>query len=218
MAVSRIPAVPTLLQVLCDSTGMGFAAVVRVTDGTWTACAVRDGINFGLQPGGQLDVRTTLCFESRAACKPIMINRASTDPVYRDHHTARQYRIESYFSVPIVLADGDYFGNLCAIDRLPAKAFDPKIIAMFEGFARMLALQHAQQQAREQEQSVLRDERAASDSREQFIAILGHDLRCPAQAILTTAELIEREARRCGGRRHASARQDKRAPHVAAHR
>jgi len=60
LAVGRINSVPTLLQVLCETTGMRFAAVARVTDRTWTACAVHDDINFGLIPGGQLDVNTTL--------------------------------------------------------------------------------------------------------------------------------------------------------------
>jgi hypothetical protein len=37
-AVGRIEAIPTLLQVLCESTGMRFAAVARVTENTWIAC------------------------------------------------------------------------------------------------------------------------------------------------------------------------------------
>ena len=69
-AVARISAVPSLLKIICQNTGMGFAAVARVTDGTWTACAVEDNIQFGLKPGGQLQVETTLCSESRAARQP----------------------------------------------------------------------------------------------------------------------------------------------------
>ena len=64
-AISRIEAVPSLLQVLCDTSGMGFAPVARVTGGTWTACAVRDTVSFGLKPGGQLPLETTLCTEVR---------------------------------------------------------------------------------------------------------------------------------------------------------
>ena len=64
-AVTRIEAVPTLLQVLCEITGMRFSAVARVTDGTWTACAVQDGIGFGMSRGDQLDVNTTICCEVR---------------------------------------------------------------------------------------------------------------------------------------------------------
>jgi GAF domain-containing protein len=140
-AVGRIGAVPTLLDVLCSMTGMRFAAVARVTENTWTICAVRDDINFGLRPGGQLDVETTLCIEAKRALEPIVIERASTDERYRDHHTPNLYSIESYVSVPIVLQDGRYFGNLCAIDPAPAKLKDSKVLDMFKSFAALIASQ-----------------------------------------------------------------------------
>ena len=66
-AVARIDAVPTILEVVCRTTGMGFAAVARVTEERWIACAVRDEISFGLKPGGELKVETTICNEIRAS-------------------------------------------------------------------------------------------------------------------------------------------------------
>jgi GAF domain-containing protein len=107
--IGRIGAVPSMLRVICKNTGLGFAAVARVTDGTWTACAVQDDIQFGLLPGGQLDVHTTLCSEARAMRRPVVIDHASLDPVYREHHTPRIYNIESYISVPIVLSERRLF-------------------------------------------------------------------------------------------------------------
>ena len=183
LAVGRINSVPTLLQVLCETTGMRFAAVARVTDRTWTACAVHDDINFGLIPGGQLDVNTTLCTEVRQSRVPIVIDKASSDPRYCNHHTPRFYNIESYVSVPIVLADGRYFGNLCAIDPAPAKVSDPRVVSMFNRFAELIAQNLENDAARNSAVSALLDERAASELREQFIAILGHDLRNPLAAL-----------------------------------
>jgi len=191
-SVGRLDAVPTLLRVLCDVTGMGFAAVARVTQGTWTACAVDDRIQFGLRPGGQLDVTTTLCLEARATRQPIAIDQASTDPRYCEHQTPKLYRIESYVSVPIVFPDGRYFGNLCAIHPAPASVDNPRVIGMFEGFARLIGLQLHSELNRERDASRLRDERASGELRDQFIAILGHDLRNPLQAIFATSELLER--------------------------
>jgi signal transduction histidine kinase len=171
---------------------MGFAAVARVTDETWVACAVADDIHFGLKPGGQLDVRTTLCIESRAARAPVVIDCASTDPRYNSHHTPKLYNIESYVSVPIVLASGRYFGNLCAIDPKPANVSEPRIVSMFKHFADIIALQLESELIREEEHAALLDERASSELREQFIAILGHDLRNPLQAVYAGGELLER--------------------------
>jgi len=45
-AVQGIAAVPRILEVVCRSTGMGFAAVARVTEQRWVCCAVRDEIAF----------------------------------------------------------------------------------------------------------------------------------------------------------------------------
>lgn len=194
-AVGRIAAVPTLLRVLCETTGMGFAAVARVTDDSWTACAVHDEIAFGLKPGGQLDVHTTLCKEARSARAPIVIDQASVDPVYRDHHTPRLYSIESYVSVPIVLGDGAYFGNLCAIDPRPAKVSDPRIASMFARFAELIGQQLDGERQREEAHAALLDEQAVGELREQFIAILGHDLRNPLSAVSACSQLMERKAK-----------------------
>lgn len=191
-AIARISAVPSLLKLVCQNTGMGFAAVARVTDGTWTACAVQDDIQFGLMPGGQLDVHTTLCKESRAARLPVVIDHASQDPLYHTHHTPRLYNIESYISVPIVRPGGEYFGNLCAIDPRPHVVSDARTVAMFTAFADLIGLQLDADDRRDASESALLSERATAELREQFIAVLGHDLRNPLAAVGATAELLAR--------------------------
>ena len=192
--IGRIDAVPMLLRIVSETTGMGFAAVARVTDGTWTACAVHDRIDFNLQPGGQLELSSTLCTEVRASRTPVVIDQASLDPHYGNHHTPRLYRIESYVSVPIVLSDGQYFGNLCAIDPRPARVSDAATLAMFTSFAQLIALQLEAERRSEVERIELLDERAAGELREQFIAVLGHDLRTPLAALSACGTLLARQA------------------------
>jgi len=191
-AVGNLSVVPKLLEILCTITGMRFAAVARVSGESWTACAVKDDINFGLVPGGQLELQSTLCVESRAARAPIVIDQATTDVRYRNHHTPRTYNIESYVSVPIIMPDGRYFGNLCAIDPRPANVSDARTLAVFTGFAQIIASQLEDELKREKDHNTWRDERAAGELRDQFLAILGHDLRNPLQAISSTAALLER--------------------------
>ena len=192
-ALNRLQAVPTLLEVLCESTGMRFAAVARVTENTWTACVVKDEISFGITAGGQLDLESTLCIESKRSNAPIVIEQASTDPRYCDHPTPKLYKIESYVSVPIVLPNGRYFGNLCAIDPAPAKVADPKILKMFTRFAALIGMLLDSEMARQADQSALRGAHADNEVREQFIAILGHDLRNPLQAIYSAGVLLEKK-------------------------
>ena len=193
-AIGRIEAVPRLLKVLCETTGMGFAAVARVTDERWVACAVEDRVSFGLTPGGELPVASTLCHDVRASDRPIFIDHASQDPVFCTHHTPRIYKIESYASVPIKLSDGEYFGNLCAIDAQPHKMREPKVVALFELFAQLIALHLDNDRERASTESMLMDEREAGELREQFIAVLGHDLRNPLAAIAMGATLLRRKA------------------------
>ena len=210
-AIGRIDAVPTILEAVARTTGMRFCAVARVTDTSWTACAVQDDIDFGLKPGGALDLHTTLCKEVRDCGTPVVIDHASEDPRYRDHHTPRLYNIQSYISVPIVLKSGEYFGNLCAIDPRPVKLSEPRTLALFTLLAELIALQLENDRTRSVEQTALLDAHAAGELREQFIAILGHDLRNPLAAISACAEVLQRkspteETSRLGQRIAANAR------------
>jgi len=137
-AVSAISVVPSILEVICQSTGMGFAAVARVTEDRWIACGVRDEIAFGLEPGSELDVETTICHEIRAHRDPVVIDDVDRDPLYRAHPTPRIYGLKSYISVPIVLSDGSFFGTLCAISQKPAHVSRPEIRGLFGLFAQMI--------------------------------------------------------------------------------
>lgn len=56
---NRMEPVQTILRVLRRSTGLRIALVARVTEESWTACAVLDEANFGLKPGDQLELRNT---------------------------------------------------------------------------------------------------------------------------------------------------------------
>lgn len=191
-AIGHIDAVPTLLKVLCEITGMRFAAVARVTDTIWTACAVKDDIPLGVTPGCQVALSMTLCFESRVSRAPIVIEHASVDPRYQTHPIPKVGQVESYVSVPIILVGGRYFGSLCALDTSPAKVAEARIVSMFERFAALIASQLDSQLLQEHEHRALLDERAAGELREQFIAILGHDLRNPLHAVYASGDMLEK--------------------------
>ena len=58
-AINRIEAVQMILKTLARSTKMRVSLVSRITDDSWTACAVIDEANFGLQKGSELDLAST---------------------------------------------------------------------------------------------------------------------------------------------------------------
>ena len=140
-AIGRVDIVPTILATVCRATGMGFAAVARVTDDRWIACSVRDEINFGLEPGDELKLETTICHEIRQSGQSVVIDDVASDALFCDHHTPALYGFRSYISVPIALADGRFFGTLCAIDPQPHSLNNPNTIDMFNMFARIIGSQ-----------------------------------------------------------------------------
>ena len=169
---------------------MGFAAVARVTEHRWIACAVRDEINFGLQPGGELQVETTICDEIRNNGEAIVIDHVTEDDEFCNHPTPKMYGFQSYISVPIYRSDGQFFGTLCAIDPKPACVNTPETVGMFKLFAELIAFHLDAQDRLKLSETALLGERETAQLREQFIAVLGHDLRNPLNAVSGGAEML----------------------------
>jgi signal transduction histidine kinase len=189
-AIGRIPAVKSILEVVCRTTGMGFAAVARVTEDRWVVCDVRDEISFGLKPGGELKVETTICNEIRQSGTAVIIDHVAESNEFSRHPTPQMYGFQSYISVPITLADGRFFGTLCSIDPRPARVNTPEIAGMFHLFAQLIAFHLDAQERLSASERTLLDERRTSELREQFIAVLGHDLRNPLASIDGGATLL----------------------------
>ena len=192
-AVQGIAAVPRILEVVCRSTGMGFAAVARVTEQRWVCCAVRDEIEFGLVPGGELEVETTLCHEIRQSREAVVIDNVAEDTIYCGHHTPTKYGFQSYISMPIILSDGTFFGTLCAIDPRPARLDTPQTIGMFKLFSELIATHLEAADRLAVTEARLLSERETSELREQFIAVLGHDLRNPLASIAAGTRMLTKE-------------------------
>ena len=190
--VNSITAITGILEVVCRTTGMRFAAVARVTDKKWIACAVKDDVNFGLEPGGELDLGTTICDEIRDSHVPVVFDDAQAHPVYADHHTPRIYGLRSYISFPIIRANGEMFGTLCAIDPEPRQVSSDETKEMFRLFAELIAFHLDAADKFDAQSSDLEAQRRESELRDQFIAILGHDLRNPVASIAAGLKLIGR--------------------------
>src|SRR6188472_4344946 len=120
-AVQDISSVSTMLDVICRITGMGFAAIARVTASRWVACCVRDDISFGVKPGDELELET-ICSKSQHHRGSLIIDE-----------------VKSFISMPIELPDGDLFGTLCAMDPRPTRVNTPEIVGTFKLFAELIA-------------------------------------------------------------------------------
>ena len=124
-----------ILEEVCRLTGMGFAAVARVTEERWIACQLIDRIEFGLDPGDELEIKKTICDDIRKCGHPIVIDHIGADPAWRTHPVPILFGFESYASFPVTLADGRFYGTLCAIDPKPRPLSAPETIAALQACA-----------------------------------------------------------------------------------
>jgi hypothetical protein len=192
--VGGLAIIPSMLQVICRTTGMGFAAVAKVTEDRWIACGVRDEINFGLKPGGELKVDTTICDEIRESEKGVIIDHVETDPDYCTHLTPKMYGFQSYISIPVILRNGVFFGTLCAIDPNPANLKNMAVVEMFNLFTDLLsfhisALHESERQRRELHWSGV-ELRGQKDEVLQFRHISDHTLQEPLRKIRLFSDLL----------------------------
>ena len=133
------PEIKAILLEVCHATRMGFVGVARVTEERWIAAQVVDRIEFGLNPGEELDVKKTICDDIRQCGQAIIIDRIADDPEWRKHPVPALYGFESYASIPIFLADGSFYGTLCAIDPEPRTLSGPETIALLKNCAERVA-------------------------------------------------------------------------------
>ncbi len=189
--ISSISAITQILDVVCRTTGMGFAAIARVTSDRWVACAVKDDIQFGLRPGDELNLETTICNEIKINRKAVVIDHVAEDEKYSSHHTPLLYGFQSYISVPIYLKDGAFFGTLCSIDPRPANLKNTGMLEMFNLFSDLVSYHISTAQELLVTQQDLQEEKKTAGLREQFIAVLGHDLRNPVNAIANSAQALQ---------------------------
>ena len=128
-----------ILEEMAALTGMGFVAVARVTETHWIAYQVLDQIDFGMSPGDELRVSTTICNDIRETGNAVVIDNVSSNPKWQTHPAPALYGFKSYVSMPIVLSDGSFYGTLCAVDPTPRKLTGSGILQALEMFAGRVA-------------------------------------------------------------------------------
>ncbi|CAN5324546.1 hypothetical protein BH10PSE13_BH10PSE13_11600 [soil metagenome] len=128
--------VRAILRQLCDVTQMGFGAVARVTDKRWIVVQVLDKIEFGLNPGEELELKTTICDEIRQDGNRVIIDDVDGNIDWQTHHTPMMYGFKSYVSFPLFGPDGAFFGTLCAIDPVRRTLSTRETVAAIDALAR----------------------------------------------------------------------------------
>ncbi|HEY0585110.1 MAG TPA: GAF domain-containing sensor histidine kinase [Pseudoduganella sp.] len=192
-AIARIEAVPTILEVVAELTGLRFVCIARVIESTLYICAVLDKLNLGFHVGDSFDVKTTLCEKVREKQAPVIIDSVP-DSEYRNHPAPKLYGFRSYFSIPLYRPDGEYFGTLCGLDPEPAHLSTQAMRKTLGLFAELIARQLANEAVLGRTRLALDDAIETSVLREQFIAALSHDVRTPLATILNGIDILGHSA------------------------
>ncbi|GAB3314484.1 GAF domain-containing sensor histidine kinase [Larkinella ripae] len=192
--IRQIPIVPTILDVICETTGMGFAAVARVTPERWIACSVQDDIRFGLVPGDELKIETTICNEIQGNREAVIIDHVQESVAFCNHHTPLMYGFQSYISFPIILKNGEFFGTLCAIDPRPAQLNNSKVVGLFSLFADLISFHIQQLDLLDRTQFVVQNLSQqltdSIDENRQYQRLSSHHLQEPLRKIRIFSEML----------------------------
>lgn len=186
--------VGTILETIMLATQMRFAGVARVTADRWVACRTVDEADFAIAEGDEIEIESTFCRTVRETSEMVIFSDAATDPVYQNHPIATAFGIVSYASVPIFRGDGSFFGTLCAIDTESRDIKSPRSVAMLNMFAELIGQSLETEERLEAQELLVAYERKLLEIQDEFVAILGHDLRNPVAAFQSGIRQMGREA------------------------
>jgi signal transduction histidine kinase len=189
-AINSVGSINMILKELQSLTEMRISLVARVTDDSWSACAVLDRADFGINTSTQLELSTTYLRVICGAVAPVLISHASRDERFKDHPDLLKYGIESYLAVPLFRNSGELFGTLCALDTEP-KDLSEKYIHTFELLANLIAYELEADELRTDSEEALKLAEQTNEGRARFMGILGHDLRNPLNTIVMAANLLK---------------------------
>jgi len=198
------------LELACAVTGMRVALVGAVTETEWTAEHALDRAGLQITQGLKLDLAKTFCQDVTRNEEAVWFSDYETHAQHRTSSIPPMYGFRSYISVPVTLADGSVYGTLCTLDPEARTVTDDILHSMYRLAGVVAGLIDGQRspaptmpvepasariehRLREAEQAniALRQE---SRLREEFIAVLAHDLRNPLQTIRVTSELLSLSA------------------------
>ena len=189
--IADMPEVPLILEVCREASGMPFVAIARAAedaDGRWVTCAAYDALGLGTMPGNELQIASVLHRLAQTDRSLVVVGgtrHSRRVPVAPDDDFG------SYIVVPITRLDGTPFGMLCAID--PIRRFARSDVrSVFETLPRLVAVGLDVRAKLEADRAALDAERDTGRSREEFIAVVGHDLRNPVAAVSAGLRILGR--------------------------
>lgn len=156
------------------------------------------GLHLGLPPES-MQVGSGVCERAIEGGAPVAVADIASDPLFeRVREQVLALGIVAVVAAPIVASDGTCLGALALHLGRPPAAEDLERSRTYAGLAAVI-LEHKRAEASGQRRAEDATAAAAADRRKQeYLAIVSHDLRNPLSAILTSATLLQLGEQRAG--------------------
>lgn len=122
--------------------------------------------------------------------QPSIYSNVDTDPDWASHlWLARQFDFRAIWSFPVRVADGKVVGTFCIYYRQPREATprDMEVASTFTNAAAVIMVHHHATQDRIRTEQILRE---ADHRKDEFLALLAHELRNPLAAIRNAGQIL----------------------------
>jgi signal transduction histidine kinase/CheY-like chemotaxis protein len=131
-----------------------------------------------------------LCAKAIEAGDILLIEDAATHALFASHPNVTDERqVRFYAGIVLRLGGGHPIGTLCITDKL-AREVEERDIQLLRHFAQQI-VKHIEAQQLQQQASSLQERLDNSQrNRDQFLAMLAHELRAPLAPILTAVEIL----------------------------
>ncbi|MFP3558064.1 ATP-binding protein [Paraburkholderia sp. SIMBA_049] len=134
----------------------------------------------------------SLCAHALVAGDMLVIPNATEDERFRDHpQVVGEPKVVFYAGAVLKTSDGAGLGTLCVIDHQPHKVTDDETSALRTLASCAVTYLEGRQSSRRLSEAQSRLE-TAGRNRDEFLAMLAHELRAPLAPIHTAAEVLAR--------------------------
>jgi signal transduction histidine kinase/ActR/RegA family two-component response regulator len=136
----------------------------------------------------------SLCAQALLTGDSMVIPNARDDPHFRSHpQVTGEREVVFYAGIVLKTSDGVALGTLCAIDHLPRTITEDDMDALRTLAATVMGYLEGRHASSELADARRRLEGAATN-RDEFLAMLAHELRAPLAPIQTAVELLDQPA------------------------
>lgn len=144
-----------------------------------------------------LDVRETprdqaFCSHTIKSDAPLIVPDAFEDERFSDNPLVTgEPKIRFYAGVPLIVEPGVRIGSLCVIDQKPRSTPRDEELELLQNFADIVTRLIIQESKGRNDQAASPSVSDGQSSKTEFLAMMGHELRTPMNAILGFSDLLQ---------------------------